>query len=488
MSPSSTTPIMIAYVKFSFPATCKRPTIPVMAGARGLIYPLHGEGYATHFELEAARGKGAEIQVIREQSFPATILKDGRHELAFAEFFKLMVAERNKYPKDSLENLIYKEVSNSAYGKLAQGVKPRNTRSFATRTTLPMSRITCPAYACAITGLVRAALIELMDAAEEVGGVVLAATTDGAMIAFPKLTYFPEADIDDIPGLYTALLSKPAIAALSQGRVNMGCPPSPVEVKHVGDEAIIMKTRGYILRANQKTQHLAKAGIQMWGGDADAQAARLEAYYESELIETWHMQTLASAQNVWDRKVADVIMIKDVNPRRVNVDFDFKVIPDDSGGFRPPVNLEEFESYRETVDNIRRRPKPKKRGAVCGQQQDTPRPARRATIDRVRLAQAGVRVCGSEEDTLRRMFLYAVAQDIAGLYPRGPEGLRITQAELAKRLNVPLSAVKNAVRRTYTQLPFSQIALITLIDFLYDAHQEFVPYQEDMDVLFLRSG
>jgi hypothetical protein len=443
------TPISISYVEFEFPEDCLRPSIPVVAGARGLIYPRRGVGYATYFELEDAKRKGAIIRSIRSELFPPVTDQNGSVILAFADYFRLMIAEREKYPAESLENLTYKEVSNSTYGKLAQGVKPRNMRSFDSRSTLPPSPITCPVYACAITGLVRAALIGLMDAAEEVGGLTLAATTDGAMIAFPGLPYTPDAKIDDVPGLWSAMMEKPAIAALSQGRINSGCAPSPVEIKHIGDNALIMKTRGYILRAGDKTKHIAKCGHQLAAGDADAQARQLTAFHRSESIGTWRMSTLSSAQKIWDGKTSDVIRLEE--DRRVNVDYDFKMIPDGFGGFRPPVDLEEFLSWRETVDNIRRQPKPDRDG--------NERPARRATIERVRLSRSGIRVRGSEEETLRRMFLYAVAQDIAGLYPRHVEGKKITQAALAKRAGVSVTDIKNARRRAFIPPPRSEIAM-----------------------------
>lgn len=475
-------PISISYVEFEFPQDCMRPTIPVVAGSRGIIYPRRGEGYATHFELQAARAKGAKISVLREVNFPPTKSPDGRVELAFASFFKMMVEERNKYPKGSLENLTFKEGANSVYGKCAQGVKPRNMRSFAKSTTLPKSRITCPAYACAITGLVRAALIDLMDASEDVGGVMLAATTDGAMIAFPHIPYAPKRfqdgnpvfEIHDVPGLHEAIMSKPAIKALSQGRINMGCGPDVVEVKHAGDEVIVMKTRGYILRAGGKVQHLARCGHQIDGATQDDRASKLEAMYNSDRIGTWKMKYLSSAQKVWDETTLDIINIS--NERRTNVDFDFKVIPDGQGNFRPPEDLAEFQSWRDTVDNIRREPKPSKGGDVQA--------AHRATLGRVLLARAGIRVRGDEEATLRRMFLYAVVQNIASLHPITPEGKPITQAELARRAKVRVTDIKNAKRRTFIPVPRTEIALHVLLELLQDTHLYAMPVTPGMDCLF----
>lgn len=468
------TPISISYVNFKFPDDCLRPSIPVSAGSRGLIYPISGVGYASHFELHAAYAKGAEIEILREEHFPPLRNTHGEPILCFAEFFTIMIRERNKYPKKSLENLIYKELANSAYGKLAQGVIHRRTRSFDSLSTLPPSAITCPVYASAITGLVRTALIEMMDAAETVGGVILAATTDGAMIAFPNIPYTPTADINIVPGLMEALLSKPAITALSKGRVNSGADPCPVEVKHVGDNAFVLKTRGYVLRAGNEVQHIAKCGHQLQGS-VDEQAVKLDNLRDSKDIETWRLSRLASAQNIWDGKAKDLTRLKPVE-KRVNVDFDFKVIPDGFGGYWPPRDLEEFLSYRETSDNIRRHPKPDVNGNV--------RPAECSTIDRVLLTRAGLRVRGSEEETLRRMFLYAIAQDILGLYPRNGESHKITQSELADRAGVPLTDIKNARRRDFKPPPKSEIALHVLQDLLCDTHQMEMVITPKMGALF----
>lgn len=478
------TPISIAHVEFEFPESCTRPTIPVDSGARGLIYPLKGTGYATHFELDAALAKGAKIKILRQEIFPPRISKDGA-DLALAEFFKLMVVERSKHPKGSLENLLFKEIANSVYGKLAQGVKPRNVRSFGDTHALPNSKITCPAYATAITGLVRAALIGLMDAVEQVGGVVLAATTDGAMVAFPKIKFKPEflnskgkpeVDISAVPGLYEALMDNPAIRALSRGRQNMGCDPLPVEVKSAGDNAHVLKTRGYYLRFQEEVQHIAKCNLQLNGMDVNKQALALKMFSDMDTIPSWNMSYLASAQKIYDGKASDVVRINE--SRRVNVDYDFKMIPDGLGGFRPPRTLEEFNAFRDTVDNIRRAPKPDKNGKV--------KKSKRATINRVMMARSGIRVYGDEEASLRRMFLYAIVQDIAGLHPRDADGSKILSVELARRARVSTNDIKNAKRRTFKPPPRTEIALHVLQDILNDTHLSLMNITQEMEVLFAK--
>jgi hypothetical protein len=50
-------------VHFTFPVGTRFPSLPVRAGARGLIYPLDGVSWCTGAELVVARGMGAEITV-----------------------------------------------------------------------------------------------------------------------------------------------------------------------------------------------------------------------------------------------------------------------------------------------------------------------------------------------------------------------------------------------------------------------------------------
>lgn len=425
-------PVALASVTFRFPEDCRWPCIPIRCGSRGLIYPLYGTGYATTFELTEALRKGAVIDIHRMVHLQPVYRDDSSPQLMFAAYLAQLIDRRRQHPNGSLENLMFKEMANSFYGKLAQGVRARRVRSFDSLTTLPESPITSPAHAGAVTGIVRAALIGLIDSIEECGGTVLAATTDGAMASFPHLAHLPRpVTLCDVPGLLDAAMAKPAIRALAAGLSNMSITDPPIEIKHVGDQAIVWKTRGYIILDGGTVQHLARAGHR-------GSAADLIGYDRDDSgASRWTLQRLSSVQSIWDGKQQDLISL--FEDRRVNLDFDYKRIPSVDGAFRPPVDIAEFEEWREKMESIRKS-------------------GERATISKVRMSMSGIKLQGGEVEALKRQLLRAVAQDVGGLFPRDLDGNRLTQKSLADRLGVTIMDIKNAKRRSFSKLPHTSVA------------------------------
>lgn len=92
----------------------------------------------------------------------------------------------------------------------------------------------------------------------------------------------------------------------------------------------------------------------------------------------------------------DIVNIEE--HRRVNLDYDFKRIPTADGDFRPPVDMAEFERWRDTMENIRKR-------------------GERASLSKVRTAMSGVNLHGGEESSAERQMLRAIMQDLTGIYP-----------------------------------------------------------------------
>ena len=155
-----------AQVKFSFPPNTKFPCLPIRSSHQhGLIYPLTGEAWCCGPELVIALAMGAELEVMngyRVDSIP------GKPN-PFAVFAR-NIAEGRKAARASgnvIQELLYKEMGNSLYGKVAQGVGSKRPiaddvddhRIFSAEagemSTLPPSSITCPAIAAWITSFVR---------------------------------------------------------------------------------------------------------------------------------------------------------------------------------------------------------------------------------------------------------------------------------------------------------------------------------------------
>ena len=98
----------------------------------------------------------------------------------FGAFIKKCIEKRKSFPKKTLNNLLWKEISNSTYGKTAQGLKQRRVFDMREREMrrLPESRITNPFFAAFITSFVRAVLGEIMNALPR-SRMVFSCTTDG---------------------------------------------------------------------------------------------------------------------------------------------------------------------------------------------------------------------------------------------------------------------------------------------------------------------
>jgi hypothetical protein len=167
----------VAYVRFNHPEGTKIPTLPVHAGSRGLIYPMEGETVVGAPEIEVAINSGCEVEIIQGVVGEWT---DSENRI-FLPFMKEVRAQRNAYPNGSFEERLWKEIGNSLYGKLAQGLRKRSV--FDSKTGLnkeiPHSQITNPYFAMYVTSFARALMTEMMLGIDgdkhEIGSV----TTDG---------------------------------------------------------------------------------------------------------------------------------------------------------------------------------------------------------------------------------------------------------------------------------------------------------------------
>jgi hypothetical protein len=226
--------------------------------------------------------------------------------------------------------------------------------------------------------------------------------------------------LEDIPGLLEAVYRKPAIQRMRDGLRNMGLPDTPLELKAVGDSCEVWKTRGYVIWRDGEVKHLAKASHQL-DVEGLCEVARAPD------IKTWTMKTLSSAQAIYDGKHEDLVSVR--QERRANLDFDFKLISDGRGGYRPPKDLDEFLDWREQADVVRKS-------------------GRRATTERVALSLGGHSLRGDVEATVRRKLLRALLQDLGSTRPPG-----LSDCDIAERFGFSATDAKNAKRRPFSPLP-----------------------------------
>jgi hypothetical protein len=173
-----------ARVAFEFPAeTTRFPCLPVIASdERGLVYPVSGEAYVTAPEIALARHMGAQITILDGVVVPWIENSPRPFEVVIRELSR----RRGEHEKGSLQNEMFKQLGNSLYGKLGQGIK--GTTSYNTRDDqrieIGPSQITNPYLAAHVTGLIRALVSELIASIPH-WWTVVSVTTDGFITNAP---------------------------------------------------------------------------------------------------------------------------------------------------------------------------------------------------------------------------------------------------------------------------------------------------------------
>jgi hypothetical protein len=423
--------VAFAEVEFEFPADCMHPCLPVQT-EYGLAYPHTGMTTCTGPEIALALQLDANVVLYHGKGFGTwfpPVWKDGGPMLAFAGYLSGLARDRAAEPKGSLMNRLLKEMSNSFYGKLAQGIEDRTVVSLRDAPKkMPPSRITCPHYAAMITGIVRTALHCMeITFARAPGCRVLSATTDGLLAAVPRIrgvdygdgtTALPSASAA-IADFWNDLETWPAIQLLKQGGINLGLTDPWLEVKHVGDRAVTVKTRGGLVEWHGVSQHLARSGHRV------KEAGEYESLWRSPdpripVLEDTHLATL---HEIATGKYPDLVRVP--VERRSNTDWDGKRRLLADGTSRPWHDVEEMRDYRRTAERVRK-------GGL------------RATPLAMALATGGVQLRGGPERAIRRHVHIAIAQDVSGWRPRF-----MKTAEIAERLGIPLKTFYGYRRKKF---------------------------------------
>lgn len=216
----------VATVEFEFPAKVRFPTMPVRTD-NGLVFPLKGVSDCAAPEIALAKALGAKLTIKH-----GVIIPTNPDKPVFADFIKHCVAKRREYPKKSMRELFWKELTNSSYGKTAQGLRQKRVYDLRDREMkqLPESKITNPFFAAFITSFVRAALGETINALPE-SVCVFSCTTDGFLTnATPS--QIAEASTGELAELY------------NQSRERLVGKREMLEIKHQVRKPLGWRTRG----------------------------------------------------------------------------------------------------------------------------------------------------------------------------------------------------------------------------------------------------
>lgn len=293
-----------AHVRFDFQGKTEYPCLPVIHYRYGLIYPQKGEATVTAPEIMLALDAGAEIEalsslelpMVMDKSMPRKVRIPRRlffHHLAWLTKKRMeqkKIATDESAPEEDrqkakvMERLL-KEFLNSFYGKTAQAIRHRKAYSPATgemRSLFPSS-ISEPCAAALTTGLPRAALSAVLLAVEKYNRqqknpdkeiIIVSATTDGLLLGLPRPAGFSLTDEDgyykftdkglefrddrsdvlpilercDCGKLMTLIEEYLPIRQMKNSRRELtdGKKDTFLEVKHMADEVLGVKTRGQI--------------------------------------------------------------------------------------------------------------------------------------------------------------------------------------------------------------------------------------------------
>lgn len=288
-----------ARIQFKFSPETQFPCLPIKHDIYGLLYVLEGETVVTAAEIMLAMDAGAEIKALTSIEYP--IKKVENQPVQFLlNHLSVLAKKRNDYKMGTdsaskiMEKLV-KEFTNSLYGKFSQAINSKEMFSPATGESIRLkpSTISEPCIATLTTSTARAALSAVLLAVESFNKekpsvkqiTVISGTTDGLLIGIPaqenytaiddfydqeplRLKYGVENKFEQILDKFgcSALLDKLneylPIRQMRNAREQMTSKSQFLEIKHIADEIISIKTRGQIGRlSNGKTVLLARFNL-----------------------------------------------------------------------------------------------------------------------------------------------------------------------------------------------------------------------------------
>ncbi|ALO36140.1 hypothetical protein CMT41_16430 [Colwellia sp. MT41] len=252
----------LAWVEFEFPTSVQYPTLPVRTDSDMLVFTQKGFSYCTAQEIDVSRRLGVKI-VIKE----GLIIPWLNDDYFCVPFMHSMRAERNKAEKGSFEDRMFKELSNTLYGKIAQGVKSKTSFEISSGLSKPVSPsvVTNPYFAAYITGLARAVIGDMINAIPTPYSV-LSVTTDG---------FITDAPLTEIP------IDSPVCNLFRESYHRMDDTGGDIlEEKHRVNQLLVLKTRGQLTLkpCDGHPSIIAKAGVKTPNNCKDQNAYMVDLY------------------------------------------------------------------------------------------------------------------------------------------------------------------------------------------------------------------
>lgn len=440
---------------FKFPPDTKYPCLPVSADEAGLCYPLTGKTICSGLEAVQALKMGCEFSNLTGFAYePLFIERHGKSQVipAFADILGATALMRKAAPPKSLQNLLWKEVRNSLYGKTAQGLRNQSVVDLRGDSSLmPHSSITNAAYAQTTTAVVRCALVAMVDASDKLGALVTCATTDGygcrldvepaiyesIMSSDNNKAAVAAFTLDKInPAFYAAISNLPEVQLMAAGLAHQGLDPASVlEIKSFGDRARIAKTRGYLMNFKGEYTQVSTCGISIKAPSNHERGLIFEGIIDSPADSSHAYSSLTTLKQIAAGKSSDLVMVD--KHRMTNTSYDFKRnIAADGKSSTPWVTVEQMHRARQIQDNIR------SRNAANNPQGSRPK----VQIAQVQNVMAGLRNVGSCEAVWVRSLIRLISDGSIKLMAKLPDDTIVERLADMGVKDVNRYTLKNARR------------------------------------------
>lgn len=350
------TPLTLGFacVDFAFDETVRYPTLPIRTN-NGIIFPRKGRSYCSAPEIALARSLGCQLSIRH-----GIIIPQDLNRKIFFPFLRQSIENRLK-SETKLENAFWKEITNSCYGKTAQGLRRKRVFNIQREANqqLPESPITNPYFAAYITSFVRAVVGEIMNGIP-LNRMIFSVTTDG---------FITDATDSEIQLASSGLISD----VFAQSRLLLTGKKEVLSEKHAVKQVLGWKTRGQATliegdpSINEQTIILAKAGIQPppWCREVSDQ---------NDYIVDLFFNRIGNSEVVVDTNTSlrDMVLyhadlVKKTSVRRLNMEYDFKRRPYSASEVNISFNntihnhlvfstqawdsIEQFKSIRSMVDD-----------------------------------------------------------------------------------------------------------------------------------------
>ncbi|MBR1248934.1 hypothetical protein JQ609_18615 [Bradyrhizobium sp. AUGA SZCCT0169] len=301
-------------VDFKFPDDTRYPTLP-MRSQNGIIFPLSGRSYCARPEIELAQQLGCQLTLKHGVAVP-----QDTNDKVFFEFIKDTIRKRDEAPT-KIENAFWKELTNSCYGKTAQGLREKRVFSLRKRRgeRIGESAISNPFYAAYITSFVRAVVGEIMNSIPR-DKMVFSVTTDGF------ITNATDREMKAAKG-------GPIAKRFSDARNALKGDPEVLSEKHRVRQVLGWRTRGQAtIRPGDETVEseryvLAKAGIK---SPVHSTEVSEQNDYITELFfrrSAEHKIELDYFTSIREMLLWNADLVKKKSEKHISMEYDFKRKP-----------------------------------------------------------------------------------------------------------------------------------------------------------------